>query len=38
MVPNKIWLPSIVELLRDEGEKTVESMNPTPNFPTVSAN
>jgi hypothetical protein len=37
-MPNKIWLPSIVELLHDEGEKAIESMNPTPKFPTVSAN
>jgi hypothetical protein len=38
MVPNKIWLPSIVKLLRDEGEKVIESMNPTPKIPTVGAN
>jgi hypothetical protein len=37
-VPNKIWLPSIVELLRDEGEKSFESMNPTSKIPTVGAN
>jgi hypothetical protein len=38
MVPNKIWLPSIVELLYDEGEKSFESMNATSKLPTVGAN
>jgi hypothetical protein len=36
--PNKIRLPSIVELLCDEGEKAIESMNPTPTLSMVGAN
>jgi hypothetical protein len=38
IVPNRIWLPSIVELLCDEGENAVESMNLMPKLPTVGAN
>jgi hypothetical protein len=38
MVPKAIWFLSIVELLCDEGKKTVESMTPTPEVPTVAAN
>jgi hypothetical protein len=33
MVPKDIWLPSIIELLRDECEKTVELMIQMPRSP-----
>jgi hypothetical protein len=36
MEPEEIWLLSTIELLRDVD--AVESMNPTPKVPTVSAN
>jgi hypothetical protein len=38
MVPKEIWLLSVIDLLCDEGEKSIESMTPTPKMPTASAN
>jgi hypothetical protein len=38
MVAKQIRLPSIVKLLRDECEKAIELMIPTPKVPTVGVN
>jgi hypothetical protein len=38
VVPKEIWVPSIVELLCDEGEKAIESMTPMPKISTDGAN
>jgi hypothetical protein len=34
----EIWFLSTVKLLRDEGEKAIESMTPMPKFPMIGAN